>query len=238
LAPKRVAVVTTVLNEEKNIGAMLNEIVSKFDVFLVDDGSIDRTAAIAGIAGAQVIKLPVNIGQGAATIAGYKVIIENDYDFIVKLDGDGQHNPSEIPKFVEAIERTGCDVVVGSRRLGSNYASAPFLRKRLLPSFTWMINVLTGYKMTDSMCGFRCFRVSSLKRVIDVLDNMIEPQYMAIEMFMRFSRAGLTIAEVPIVMRERSTGSSYKGVFRYGFGIFRAMIKTLLDRSFWVGKAI
>jgi hypothetical protein len=88
------------------------------------------------------------------------------------------------------------------------------------------------------MCGFRCFRVSSLKKVIDVLDNMLEPQYMAIEMFMRFSKAGLTVSEIPIVMCERSSGSSYKGVFRYGFGIFRAMIRTFLDRSFWVGKAL
>jgi hypothetical protein len=124
------------------------------------------------------------------------------------------------------------DIVVGSRRLGSNQSSAPFFRKTFLPVYTWIINKLTGYEMTDAMCGFRAFRCSSLERVSQILDTLIEPQYMASEMFIRFARAGLTVSEVPINMRDRGSGSSYKVFIRYGFGVLRAIIRTLLDRSF------
>jgi hypothetical protein len=125
-----------------------------------------------------------------------------------------------------------CDVVVGSRRLGTNYPTAPFFRKTFLPLYTWIINKLTGYKMTDAMSGFRAFRASSLKNVAQILDNMIEPQYTASEMFVRFAKAGLTVAEVPINMQARASGSSYKGFIKYGWGVIRAVIKTFLDSNY------
>jgi hypothetical protein len=79
------------------------------------------------------------------------------------------------------------------------------------------------------MCGFRAFQTKSLKKVIHMLDNSIEPQYLAAEMFVKFSRANLTVAEVPINLAERRSGASYKGLFRYGFGVLRALVKALLD---------
>jgi glycosyltransferase involved in cell wall biosynthesis len=225
-------VLITVFNEEANLGNLLNEVSRAYDVYVVDDGSTDRTGKIAEELGAHVISLPINVGQGAATIAGYNVVLNMDYDIIVKMDGDGQHDPQEINSFVEAMRAGHYDIVVGSRRLGSNQSSAPFFRKTFLPVYTWIINKLTGYEMTDAMCGFRAFRCSSLERVSQILDTLIEPQYMASEMFIRFARAGLTVSEVPINMRDRGSGSSYKGFIRYGFGVLRAIIRTLLDRSF------
>ena len=208
----KTVILITVYNEEKNIGHLLNEIPSSFDVYIVDDGSTDNTVKVAEDGGAHVIKLPLNLGQGAATIAGYKLLINKKYDIIVKMDGDGQHNPDQIPLFIEKIEKTAVDVVVGSRILGADYESAPFFRKTFLPVYTSLINKLTGYKMTDSMSGFRAFKVDALRKVINILDDLIEPQYMASEMFIRFSKAGLSIAEVPINMRERKSGTSYKEV--------------------------
>ncbi len=228
----KTAILITVYNEEKNIDYLLSEIPSSYDVYIVDDGSTDNTVKVAENAGAQVIKLPLNVGQGAATIAGYKLLINKQYEVLIKMDGDGQHNPDQIPVFLEKLEYSGVDIVVGSRILGTNYKNAPFFRRTFLPVYTLLINKLTGYKLTDSMSGFRAFKVSALREVIDILDNLIEPQYIASEMFIRFSKAGLSIDEVPISMRERKSGTSYKGFIRYGMGVLRAIIRTLLDKNF------
>ena len=230
--PKRIAIILTAYNEEKNIGVLLSEINCDYDVIIVDDGSSDNTRAIALKHGCSVISHPINLGQGAAAITGYKLSIEEGYDIIIKMDADGQHNPAEISKFISMLDDENWDVIVGSRRLGSNYATAPFFRRTFLPFYTWAINKLTGYHLTDAMCGFRAFRVSSLSRVAYILDDMIEPQYTASEMFVRFAKAGLTVAEVPINMQQRASGSSYKGFVKYGWGVIRAVIKTFLDSNY------
>jgi len=225
----KVAVFLTAYNEAPVIGDILDRIDNSYSVFVVDDGSVDKTADICSKKGATVISHAINLGQGSAGITMFKVACEMDYDFIVHLDADGQHNPAEIEKLVHRAEEDNLDVVVGSRILGSNYDAAPFLRKTFLPYYTWIINKLTGYEMTDAMCGFRAHRVSSLKKVIHIFDQMLEPQYLAAEMFLRFSREGLTVGEVPIHMQNRKKGHSYKGTIRYGWGVLKAIIRTVLD---------
>ena len=228
----KVAVILTAYNEERNIESVLKEIDKNYWVYVVDDGSSDKTKELALENNRQVVCHPINLGQGAAAVTGYKVAISEGNDIIVKMDADGQHDPKEIPQFIAKMIRENCDVVVGSRRLGTNYPTAPFFRKTFLPFYTWIINKLTGYQMTDAMSGFRAFRASSLKNVAQILDDMIEPQYTASEMFIRFSRSGLQVREVPINLRERISGSSYKGFIRYGLGVLRAIIKTLLDKNY------
>jgi len=224
----KVVVTIGVLNEEENICKVLERIPQGYDVLVVDDGSSDSTVTVAKQYGAKIISHLTNLGQGFAVITSFKAALLNDYDIIVEMDGDGQHDPLEIPKFIKKIEKTGADIVVGSRVIGTNYDKAPFFRKTFLPYFTWIINKLTGYNMTDSMCGFRVFRASSLQRVAHILDDMLEPQYIAAEMFLRFSKEGLMIEEVPINLRDRGFGLSYKGLFRYGWGVTRAIIRTLM----------
>jgi len=224
----KVVVTIGVLNEEENICKVLERIPQGYDVLVVDDGSSDSTVTVAKQYGAKIISHLTNLGQGFAVITSFKAALLNDYDIIVEMDGDGQHDPLEIPKFIKKIEKTGADIVVGSRVIGTNYDKAPFFRKTFLPYFTWIINKLTGYNMTDSMCGFRVFRASSLQRVAHILDDMLEPQYIAAEMFLRFSKEGLMIEEVPINLSDRGFGLSYKGLFRYGWGVTRAIIRTLM----------
>lgn len=229
----KTAVLITVFNEEKNIGKVIRNIDTKYDVYIVDDGSTDNTVKAVKKLGAFVIKLPLNLGQGSATISGYKLLLQKDYDVIVKLDGDGQHDPHEIEHLIDKMEKSNLDLVVGSRILGTNYIDAPFLRKTFLPLYTRIINFLSGYNLTDCMCGFRAFRVESLKKVVHIFDTMLEPQYIAAEMFLRFSRAGFTAGEVPIHLLERNSGASYKGTLRYGYGVLRAIIRTYLDKKYW-----
>lgn len=224
----KVGVTIGVLDEEANIGQVLDRVPEGYDVLILDDGSTDSTVSIAEKYGAKIISHLTNLGQGFAVITSFKVAILNDYDVIIEMDGDGQHDPLEIPKFIKKMEETGADIVVGSRAIGTNYDKAPFFRKTFLPYFTWIINKLSGYNMTDSMCGFRAFRASSLQRVAHIFDDMLEPQYLAAEMFLRFSKEGLTVEEVPINLHDRGFGFSYKGLFRYGWGVTRAIIRTLM----------
>ncbi len=231
----KTAVLMAALNEERTLPGILKKIPAGMDVFIVDDGSTDHTGQVAQTHGAMVIKNPINMGQGHAFITGLKGILrywEHETGCIVFLDADGQHDPVQIPLFVEQMEKTKADIVVGSRILGENYSTAPFFRKTFLPHFTWIINTLSGYQMTDALCGFRAFRFESLSKVENILDSMIEPQYLAAEMFLRFAKAGLKVTEVPIVMKQRANGMSYKGFVSYGFGIIKAIAKVLVDGSY------
>ena len=226
---REVAVLITAFNESKVIGDIISKIRKDYHVYVVDDGSTDSTAEMAQRNGAKVISLPINLGQGAAAIVGYKIIAMENYEFLVKMDGDGQHNPEEIPKFIEKLKESGADEVVGSRILGSNYKGVPLARRIFLAPLTWLLNKLAGYNLTDSMCGFRAFRGQSLKKMIPIFEQIIEPEYMASEMWIRFAKAGISVVEVPIGLSSRKYGFSYKGLFRYGWGIIATIIRTKLD---------
>jgi glycosyltransferase involved in cell wall biosynthesis len=228
----KVVVTLTALNEANNLGNIIPKIIEHgYDCILVDDGSTDLTSKTARNLGARVLRHCVNLGQGYAVLTSFKAALKEDCQIIIEMDADGQHDPSEIPLFIKKMETTGTDIVVGSRILGSNYENAPFFRKTFLPYFTWVINTLTGYRMTDAMCGFRAFRKDSLARVAPLLDTMLEPQYIAAEMFIRFAKAGLFVEEIPISLSDRSSGYSYKGFIRYGFGVLKAISRTLMDKD-------
>jgi glycosyltransferase involved in cell wall biosynthesis len=227
------AVVTlTAFNEAKTIGSIIAKIKALgFECIVVDDGSMDGTAEIAKSMGASLIRHIINLGQGYAVLTSFKAALSRNCSVIIEMDADGQHDPLEIPKFIKRMEETGADIVVGSRILGSNHPNAPYFRKIFLPHFTAAINTLTGYRMTDSMCGFRAFNTDSLRRVEPLLNSMLEPEYLAAEMFIRFAKAGLRVEEVPVNLHDRLSGQSYKGFIRYGFGVLKAIIRTLFDRG-------
>jgi glycosyltransferase involved in cell wall biosynthesis len=224
----KVVVTIAVFNEAKTIDSVLQEVPQDIDVIIVDDGSTDNTVSIAEAFGVRVVKHPVNLGQGMALITGFRAALMHDYDLIVEMDGDGQHDPHDIPRFVTTLQETGCDLVVGSRRLGSSYRGEPFFRRTFLPTLTNVINFFTGYHLTDSMCGFRAFRASSLRRCHSVLDETSGRQYVAAEWFIKFSKVGLTVAEIPIHLKRRRHGASYKGLVRYGWGVARSIVRGVM----------
>ena len=218
-------------DEQKSVGELVRRLRAfGYSCIVVNDGSIDRTAEVAAAAGAAVVSHAVNLGQGDALLTGFKAcLLDSECDIIIEMDADGQHDPADAPRFVEKIRNCSADIIVGSRILGSHQPNASSLRRVFLPYYTKLINRLTGYQMTDALCGFRAFRRSSIDRVASQLNFVIEPQYMAAEMFIRFSRAGLVIEEIPVHLADRGWGVSRKGVLRYGLGILRAIARTLLD---------
>ena len=118
-------------------------------------------------------------------------------------------------------------MVVGSRYLGSTY-KAPLYRRMGIPLFTVVINFVTGYNVTDSMCGFRVFKSEALAKFCYTLEQ--SRQYMAPEIFIKAARAGLTVTEVPVHISARPYGTSWKGMLKYGYGLVKTIVKTLSER--------
>lgn len=227
---KKVVVTIAVLNEQRIVGDILSRMPDWVDVIIVDDGSTDDTAKTARAHGATVINHPLNLGQSMAFVTGLRVALMDDYEVIIEMDGDGQHDPRDIPRFVDQMRKTGCDIVVGSRRLGSSYKGEPFFRRTFLPPLTKLLNWITGYQLTDSMCGYRAFKADSLRKHARLLQDM-ERQYAAAELFIRFSKAGLTVTEIPIHLKKRQHGASYKGLVRYGWGVARSIVRGIRWRK-------
>ena len=158
MTSKRVLVIIPAYNEAENIGAVLDrlrESVPWADVAVVDDGSADDTAAVAGGKGAVVLRLPHNLGIGGAVQTGYKFADEAGYDIAIQLDADGQHDPTELARLIEPIEQGEADYTVGTRYLedrGYDGSSSRRFGARLLAA---AISMFTHQKITDPTSGFR-----------------------------------------------------------------------------------
>jgi hypothetical protein len=192
-------------------------------VLVIDDGSGDATAAVAEGLGAQVVRHPVNSGQGAALQTGYLVAERLGVDIVVTLDADGQHDPAEIDRLVGPIVRDEADFVVGSRRMGASDSESR-ARDAGISVYTRLINVLGGTQISDIANGYRAIRASRLSEI-----SFTEDQFHNPELLLGAARAGLRVVDVPVTIRRRASGQSKKGTnLRYGVGFLRVMLKTWL----------
>jgi glycosyltransferase involved in cell wall biosynthesis len=204
----RIAAVVPAYNEAGAIARVVDEI-RAFDpgieVVVVDDASTDETAAAAAERGATVLRLPFNVGIGGAVQTGFRFALEEGYDTAVRLDGDGQHDASELGKLLSPLERREADLVVGSRFVDSGGAyRPPFARRLGIRLFARLVSVLGGQRVTDTTSGF-----IALDRVgIELFAAEYPHDYPEVEATLVALRSGLRLAQVQVAMRERETGSS------------------------------
>ncbi len=145
-------------NEEVSIGSMVLHARQHVDrVIVIDDGSSDRTAEMAKLAGAEVIRHPFNKGKGAALKTGFIEASKNGTRVIVTMDTDGQHDPEEIPKLVAPILSGEADLVNGSRYMNGNGKKTPFYRRIGQTVLDKATNMNTRLNITDTQSGFRAF---------------------------------------------------------------------------------
>jgi glycosyltransferase involved in cell wall biosynthesis len=208
---RRIAVVPA-HNEEGAVGAVVAELKAfdaELDVVVVDDGSRDGTAAVALAAGAFVVKLPFNLGIGAAVQTGFKFALEHGYELAVRLDGDGQHDPAELPKLLAPLDRGEADIVVGSRFAADASESGnehrPVLTRRIgIAFFARLVSLLTRQKVTDTTSGFQALNA----RGIAIFAADYPHDYPEVEATVMVYKQGLRLVEVPVRMREREHGQS------------------------------
>lgn len=204
----KIAVVIPAHNEERSLPKVLKSINSisvtynEMKVFLVDDGSMDNTYLIAHENGAEVVRHPVCMGVGGALKTGYLLALEWGADIIVQLDADGEHDPVEIPSFLNSILNDNVDMIVGSRFINHS-PPLSFVRRIGISFFTWLGNILTGYSLTDVTSGYRAFKVEVLDRILFPSDK-----HWALEMTLLCGRHGIKVKEIPIVPSIRKSGKS------------------------------
>jgi glycosyltransferase involved in cell wall biosynthesis len=205
----RIVAVVPAFDEEGAIGAVVAEIRAfdpSIDVVVVDDGSSDATSANATAAGAAVVRLPFNLGIGAAVQTGFRYALEQGYDIAVRLDGDGQHDPAELPKLLEPLGWDAADVVTGSRfRDDGDGAYRPPLARRLgISWFARLVSLLSGQRVTDTTSGFQALNRSG----IALFASDYPSDYPEVEATVLLLKHRLRLVEVPVRMREREHGSS------------------------------
>ncbi len=159
---ERLGVLICAYNEAQHIEAVVRSSLeqSPGNVVVVDDGSTDGTAELAELAGAHVLRNPVNLGKGASLMRGFELLRERDCDAVVVVDGDGQHDPREIPRFLDAYKRTHIPILIGNRM--ADTAGMPFLRRWTNRFMCWVLNRLTKIYVADPPCGFRFYRADVL----------------------------------------------------------------------------
>ena len=182
-------------NEEKHIEDVIKKSLPHVDqVIVCDDGSTDNTAKIAKDAGAIVIS-QTNQGYGAAIATLFEYARRENAQIMITLDGDGQHNPDQIPLLINAITTHNVDVAIGSRFLDDTTKASGY-RKTGIKIITSASNYGTNFKVTDSQSGFRAYS----KDAIDAIHPTEQGMSVSTEILLKISNKGLSLAEVPITI--------------------------------------
>ncbi|EKF87142.1 glycosyltransferase family 2 protein [Methanobacterium formicicum] len=223
----RIITIIPAYNEENTIAHVVNGVKKYSDVLVVDDGSTDETSALAITAKSNVLKHNKNIGKGAAIKTGLKSAISDDYDLMVLLDGDCQHDPRCIPLLLDGME--GVDLLIGSRFLNMPPQHMPLQRRLSNGITTRLIRFVTGYHITDSQCGFRVISKKAAPFFVDIPYN--DYVYES-EVLCRASENNLVVSERPIqcIYGNEKSYVRTRHVVHYVMFTLRLLVRKLLRR--------
>jgi glycosyltransferase involved in cell wall biosynthesis len=207
---KRNLAIVPAFNEADSVAqtvVAIHQLAPAFDVLVVDDGSTDATAERAAQAGAEVLRMPFNLGIGGAMQGGYMYALEHGYQVAVQVDGDGQHDPRHIADLLAALHADPeLNMVTGSRFLsssGDGFQSSA-ARRAGIRIFSTVVSLITGQRVTDPTSGFRMTN----RRGIELFARDYPHDYPEVEAILLMHAHRLRSCEIPVVMRPRLTGVS------------------------------
>ena len=206
-ATRRAIAIVPAFNEEGCVAQVVEEIRrvdAALDVVVVDDGSGDRTALTAEAAGAHVIRLPFNLGIGGAVQTGFRYAWDNGYELAVRVDGDGQHDPSQLPAIMAPVLAGETDIAVGSRFAGERSYRSSRSRRLGIRILAWTVSALVRQRVTDPTSGFQALN----RHGIALFAADLPHDYPEVEATVMVFRHRLRMREVPVRMRERTSGRS------------------------------
>jgi len=214
---QRIMIGIPAYNESKTITEVIEKSQQFGDIIVVDDGSTDNTGQLARKFGATVISHNKNLGYGKSISTLFSYAKEKDYDILITLDADGQHNPFEIPEFLKEIKKS--DVVVGNRFLAEEECNTPNYRKFGIKT----ISKLSG--ISDAQCGFRAY---NKKAILTISDNLYEEGMGAsVEILKILQKEKLKISETPCIIRY-DKGSHSQNPFSHGFDVIRSILWSII----------
>jgi glycosyltransferase involved in cell wall biosynthesis len=228
-----VLVIIPAWNEQESVGRTVREVRASnpaADILVVDDGSADATAAVARQAGAEVCRLPFNLGVGGAMRAGYRFAVSGDYDVAVQIDADGQHDPRYLADLIARLAlsgRPGADLVIGARFAGEGEPyKVSGVRALAMKVLARTLSRMARARLTDVTSGFRVVNRRTLALFAahypaEYLGDTVESTVIAI-------RAGCTVTQVPVQMRVRQGGQASQTPVRAAIYLARAVVALAL----------
>lgn len=214
------------LNEQDSVARVVHEVrVARPEatVLVVDDGSTDATAERAARAGALVMRLPFNLGVGGAMRAAYRYACDGGFAFVVQVDADGQHDPSEIEQLL-AVD--GADIVIGARFAGRGEYAVRGPRRWAMRLLAVALSHIVGTTVKDPTSGFRLVN----HRALALFAQHYPEEYLGdtVEALVIAHRSGLRITQVPVVMRPRETGAASTNPARSAVYLLRVVVAVAL----------
>ena len=220
-----IAIIVPAYNEEKSLPNTLKEILTDYrkeQVIVVNDGSADETSRLARETGVIVLDLPDNMGIGVAMQTGYRYAANNGFQYALQCDGDGQHNPKDIPILTKKMEETGAEMIIGSRFIDGSAEGFKsfFFRRVAIRYLSWWLRLLTGKRVRDITSGFRLVN----RKGLEVFAEVYPFDYPEPESIVLLQNYGCTVLETPVTMRERQGGVSSIGLFAGVYYIVKVTI--------------
>lgn len=228
-ASTKVLILIPAFNEEAALSVFLPELGTRYPILVVDDGSVDHTAAVARKHGAVVLRLPQNLGVGGAVQAGCGYAWRHGYDQVVRLDGDGQHPAECVSLLLDAIERDQLDMVTGSRFLSEEVQGYQSTRARQM-GIGFLASALSRIcrqRITDPTSG--CFAIN--RRLIYYFSHRYPADYPEPEALALIARQGYHFGETAVQFRERQAGASSITGWGPAFYMLKVGLALLVDRA-------
>ena len=199
-------------NEEEALAVTVlsvRRVFPEVPILVVDDGSVDSTARIARDAKVELLRLPHHLGLGGAVQVGYRFAFEHGFERVVRVDADGQHIPTEIPKLLEKMSDGDYDMVTGSRFLEPNGYQIQILRRFGGMVFSLILIPFLGTRLSDPTSGF----IAVNRKALEVFSRSFPLEYPEIEALVVLKRKAMRFCEVPAKMRRRQGGRSTIGTW-------------------------
>jgi len=226
---EKILVVIPAFNEEEQIATVVQQVkeqVPEAQILVVNDGSSDRTEQRALASGAKVLSHPFNMGYGVALQTGYKYARQYGFEYVLQMDGDGQHDPQYLRTLLAEVKEERMDVVIGSRFLGRREYHVPPLRRIGMRLFGFIAGHLSGQKITDPTSGYQALG----RRAIEFFTRDAFPgDYPDADVLVMLHRAGLRMQEAPVAMRPNSNGRSMHNGLKPLYYIYKMLLSITLN---------
>ena len=205
--PDSLLILIPAYNEEGAVGGVVRDVYAVMpdvQVLVADDCSLDATRPIALAAGARVLSLPHHLGLGGCVQAGYKLAYDLGFEYVIRVDGDGQHDPKYIPQIFETLKTSNCQMVIGSRFIDGEGEHTSFMRGLGILFFRSVLRPILDHPVHDPTSGF----VGVNREALAVFSKSFPLEYPEIEALVVLQRRKFRFVEVPVVMRKRAAGKS------------------------------